>query len=116
MPSLSRVVPVEENFRARPEELLEVLKGKLERYAGRIGADESFCVRFERRGLKGRISSGEVEREIGRHLWDLLAREEKSPKVELEDPDKIIAIQSAGTLFGMGIIDRWTRERYPFVR
>ena len=116
IPSLARVVPVEENFRAQPENLLEILKDKVKKYAGRIGQGESFCVRFERRGFKSRISSREVEGEIGGYLHDLLEGEGKSPNVSLEDPDKLLVIQSAGNSFGIGVIDRETRQRYPIIR
>jgi tRNA(Ser,Leu) C12 N-acetylase TAN1 len=116
IPSLARVVPVEENFRAQPEDLLEILKDKVKKYSGRIGQGESFCVRFERRGFKGRVSSKGVEEEIGGYLHDLLKEEGKSPKVSLEDPDKLLVIQSVGTSFGMGLIDRETRQKYPIIR
>ncbi len=116
IPSLARVVPVEENFRAQPEDLLEILKDKVKKYSGRIGQGESFCVRFERRGFKGRISSLEVEEEIGGYLHDLLEKEGKSPRVSLEDPDKLLVIQSVGTSFGIGLIDRENRQRYPIIR
>jgi len=116
IPSLVRVVPVEENFRARPENLLEILKDKVKKYTRRIGQGESFCVRFERRGFKGQVSSKEVEWEIGGYLHDLLEEEGKTPKVSLEDPDKLLVIQSVGTLFSIGVIDRETRQRYPIIR
>lgn len=115
-PSLARVIPVEENFRAQPENLLEILKDKVKKYADRIGQGESFCVRFERRGFKGRVSSREVEGEIGGYLHDLLEGEGKSPRVSLEDPDKLLVIQSVGASFGMGLIDRENRQRYPIIR
>ena len=114
--SLARVVPVEENFRAQPENLLEILKDKVKKYAGRIGQGESFCVRFERRGFKGRISSREVEGEIGGYLHDLLEGAGKNLRVSLEDPDKLLVIQSVGISFGIGVIDRETRQRYPIIR
>lgn len=114
--SLARVIPVEENFRAQPENLLEILKDKVKKYADRIGHGESFCVRFERRGFKGRVSSREVEGEIGGYLHDLLEGEGKSPRVSLEDPDKLLVIQSVGASFGMGLIDRENRQRYPIIR
>ena len=116
IPSLARVVPVEENFRAQPENLFEVLKGKVKKYANRIGRGESFCVKFERRGFKGRVSSQEVEWEIGGYLHDLLEGEGKSPRVSIEDPDKLLVIQSVGTSFGIGVIDRETRQKYSIIR
>ena len=116
IPSLARVVPVEENFLAQPENLLEILKDRVDKYAGRIGHGESFCVRFERRGFKGRVSSQEVEGEIGGYLQDLLEGEGKSPRVSIEDPDKLLVIQSVGISFGIGLIDRETRQRYPIIR
>jgi len=116
IPSLARVVPVEENFRARPENLLEILKDRAKKYSDRIGRGESFCVRFERRGFKGRVSSREVESEIGGHLHDLLEGEGKSPKGSLEDPDKLLVVESVGTSFGIGVIDRENRQKYPIIK
>jgi len=114
--SLSRVIPVEETFHASPDTLLEVLKAKVERFADRIEVGETFCVRFERRGFKGLISSKEVERELGDHLYHLLERQAKNPRVDLEDPDKIVSVQQLGNLLGIGLIDRRLRERHPYVR
>jgi tRNA(Ser,Leu) C12 N-acetylase TAN1 len=114
--SLSRVVPIEENFNARPDNLLQILKERVKEYAKRIEPGESFCLRFERRGFKGEISSQEIEREVGEYMYGLLEREGKNPRVDLEDPDKLVVVQSIGDSFGMGLIDRETMERYPFIR
>lgn len=114
--ALSRVIPLEETFYTSPETLVETLKRRVERYADRINPGETFCVRFERRGFKGVISSQAVEREVGGHLYQLLERQGKKPKVSLEDPDKLITIQTLGNLCGMGLIDRELRRRCSFVR
>ncbi len=114
--SLSRVIPLEETFYASPENLLDELKRRLEPFADRIEAGETFCVRFERRGFKGLISSKEMERQLGGHLYRLLEQRGKGPRVDLEDPDKIITIQQLGNLLGIGLIDRELREKYPHVR
>ena len=114
--SLSRVIPIEEAFPVSVERLMETLRSRIERYADRINPGETFCIKFERRGFRGRISSMDVEMELGAHLSALLSRTGKDPKVELRDPDKLISIQMIGNLCGIGIIAKATRAKYSFVR
>jgi len=115
--NVSRVIPVEELFRFKPENLLEILKEKVRRLTDRIGEDESFCVRVERRGFKGAISSSDLEKRIGEYVWQLLKdKYGKPPKVDLKNPDKLISIQTIGGLCGVALIDRRLREKYPIIK
>jgi tRNA(Ser,Leu) C12 N-acetylase TAN1 len=114
---VSRIIPIEESFSFHPEELAENLKARIGRYAERIGADESFCIKVERRGLKGLISTMELERELGEYLRQMLRRRYgKEPKVELKGPDKTVTIQTMGNICGIGLISKQLTERFPFVR
>ncbi len=115
--TISRVIPVEEFFRFKPENLLEILKEKIRILVDRIKEGESFCVRVERRGFKGAISSSELERGLGGYIWQLLKdKYGKPPKVDLTNPDKLISIQTVGGVCGIALIDRRLREKYPVVR
>lgn len=73
-------------------------------------------MRFERRGFKGLISSKEMEHQLGGHLYLILKQQGKSPKVNLEDPDKIVTVQQLGNLIGISLIDKELRHKYPQVR
>jgi len=115
--NVSRVIPVEEFFRFKPENLLEILKEKVRCLTDRIGEGESFCVRVERRGFKGAISSSDLERNLGGYIWQLLKdKYGKPPRVDLTNPDKLISIQTIGGLCGITLIDRRLREKYPIVK
>ncbi|MBS7613109.1 THUMP domain-containing protein [Candidatus Bathyarchaeota archaeon] len=115
--TVSRVIPVEEFFKFKPENLLEILKEKVGSLVDSIGEGESFCVRVERRGFKGAISSSELERGLGEYVWQLLKDiYGKPPKVDLTNPDKLISIQTIGGLCGVALVDRKLREKYPIVR
>lgn len=111
---VSRVIPVEEFFEFKPENLLDLLKEKARSLVERISYGESFCVRVERRGFKGLISSRDLEREVGGYIWQLLRdKYGKPPKVDLEDPDKLIAVQTIGGLCGVALIDKGLEEDTP---
>ena len=113
---VSRVIPYEEAFHFKPESLLGILKERTAKYAERIEAEETFCVRMERRGFKGRLSSKEVEREIGGYLWNLLKEQGKEPKVNLDDPDKALVIQTLGNLCLLNLVSKEFRQKHPLVR
>ncbi len=116
-PSLSRVAPIERWFESSPSELKEKLKDAIRPLLSRIAQGESFCVRVERRGLKGILSSKELEVEIGSYIWEFLkGKYGFEPKANLTDPDKLLRIETLGNRFGIGIISKEMRENYPLVR
>lgn len=114
---IMRVVPLEETFYFSPENFLEVVKERASKHVDRIQKGQTFAVRMERRGMKGVLSSREVEREVGGYIWQLLhERWGERPKVNLTDPDWLIAIETVGNFGGISFIPRDLRQRYRLIR
>lgn len=114
---LSRIVPIEKSFYFSPEKALEVFKSEVKPFLDRIKGSETFCVRVERRGMKGIISSRDIEREVGTFIQALI--EERNgirPRVNLEDPDKMIIFETLGNWCGIGLISKEMRKRYFYLR
>jgi tRNA(Ser,Leu) C12 N-acetylase TAN1 len=114
---VTRAIPMDQMTRFAPDKFIDMLKERVKRYVTEIGPEETFCVRMERRGMKGIISSRDVEKEVGSYLWTLLKeRHGKEPRVDLKDPDKLISVQTFGNLCGISLISKELRQKYPFVR
>ena len=114
---LNRVIPIDDAFYVSPENLVEVLKKRVERYIDEIELGETFGFRVERRGMKEDISSQMVEREVGGYFFDLLEKVHgRKPKVDLKNPDKLIAIEIVGNRCGIGFITREMREKYSVIQ
>lgn len=114
---VNRVVPIDDAFYVSPENLIEVLKQRVERYIDEIEPGETFGFRVERRGMKEDISSHTVEREVGGYFYDLLEKVHgRKPKVNLKSPDKLIAIEIIGNKCGIGFITREMREKYSVIK
>lgn len=114
---LNRVIPIDDAFYVSPENLVEVLKQRVERYIDEIEPGETFGFRVERRGMKEDISSQMVEREVGGYFYDLLEKVHgRKPKVDLKSPDKLIAIEIIGNKCGIGFITREMREKYSVIK
>jgi tRNA(Ser,Leu) C12 N-acetylase TAN1 len=77
---------------------------------------QSFYVRLERRGLKGRIVSPEVERCLDACLLELAAETGNPARIDFDDPDTVLAVETIGDRCGIGVLTRELRARYPFVR
>ena len=79
-------------------------------------AHKGFHVRLHRRGLRGQLSSKEEEQHLDAALRDALAAAGTPGRIEFEDPDLVIDVETLGNRAGLSI---WTREdlrRYPFLR
>ncbi len=114
---LNRVVPIEDAFFVSPENLIEILKRRIERYIDEIEPGENFGFRVERRGMKEDISSQAVEREVGGYFYDLIEKiHGRKPKVNLKNPDKLIAIEIVGNRCGIGFITKEMREKYSVIK
>jgi tRNA(Ser,Leu) C12 N-acetylase TAN1 len=116
-PSLSRVAPIASWFKSEVAEVEERLKEAVLPFVEKIAEGESFCVRVERRGMKGLVQTKQLEIELGSYISAQL--EEKygrKPKVNLTDPDKLIRIETLGNNFGLGLVSKKMRESYPFVK
>lgn len=111
-PSLSKVVPVDRAFDFSSPGFEEVIENVVGGYAKDIEDGDSFKVNFTRRGLGEEISSQNMERNLGSVLWKELEDRGKKSEVDLEDPDKIIVIESLGELFLVGFLTREMLEKY----
>jgi tRNA(Ser,Leu) C12 N-acetylase TAN1 len=116
-PHLNRVIPIDDAFYVSPENLVEILKKRVERYIDELELGETFGFRVERRGMKEDISSQMVEREVGGYFFDLLEKVHgRKPKVDLKNPDKLIAVEIVGNQCGIGFITREMREKYSVIK
>ncbi len=114
---LNRVIPIDDAFFVSPENVIEILKRRIERYIDEIEPGDTFGFRVERRGMKEEISSHAVEREVGGYFYDLVEKiNGRKPKVNLKNPDKLIAIEIVGNRCGIGFITKEMREKYSVIR
>ena len=114
---LSRVIPLDKVFKFNLKTLIDDLKRFVSQYLKEFSSSESFCVRVERRGFKGMLSSREIEVEIGRYVQieseNVLGRK---LRVDLKNPDKIVCIQILGDICGICLISRDLMEKFGFIR
>ena len=116
-PHLSRVIPIDDAFFVSPENLIETLKRRIERYVDEFEPGDTFGFRVERRGMKDKVSSQAVEREVGGYFYDLLEKiHGRKPKVNLKNPDKLIAIEIVGNRCGFGFITKEMRNKYRVIK
>jgi len=112
---LGRLIPVREVFHFTVETLLEeatrILRPQLAQLAG-----GSFYVRLERRGFKGRIVSPEAERQLDAFILEATAASGPPARVDFDDPDLIVVIETFGERAGIGWLDRELRKKFAFVR
>ena len=111
---LGRVIPFEHSFLFTPDTFLPQLQAELTPYAGRLFG-QHFYVRLERRGLKGRLISPEIERALDAFLLNLIHAGGGTAQIDFEQPDTIIAIETFGERGGIALLTRSLRELYPFV-
>lgn len=116
MDVLSRVMPTARQFTFdEPADFgaraLDVVLGWAPRLHGK-----TFHVRIHRRGLKGQLSSQQKERLLNEALLARLADDGAPGRIEFDDPDAVIDIETVDNRAGLSL---WTREdlkRYPFLK
>ncbi len=113
--ALARVVPVDVTLRFDPNDPVGALVAAAGPLLDRL-AGGAFFVRLERRGLKGRLHSPTVEREIGDGVWRALEARGTKPRVDFRDPDAVLVVETLGDQAGLGVVDRALRTRFPFVK
>jgi tRNA(Ser,Leu) C12 N-acetylase TAN1 len=113
--ALAKVVPIETTLRFDPADPVPALAAAVEPFLERL-AGGSFFVRLERRGLKGRLNTPSVEREVGDHVWRALEARGATPRVDFRDPDAVLVIETLGDQAGLAVLPRALRAAYPFVR
>lgn len=113
--ALAKVVPVETTLRFDPVDPLLALGPAAELFLDRLAAGP-FFVRLERRGLKGRLHSPTLERDLADRLWRALEAGGHSPRVDFRDPHAVLVVETLGDEAGLGLLTRSLRQQYPFVR
>jgi hypothetical protein len=111
---LGRIIPFEHCFLFTPATFLPQLQAALTPYVVRLFG-QHFYVRLERRGLKGRLISPEIERALDAFLLNLIHAGGGTAQIDFAEPDTIIAIETFGERGGIALLTRSLRELYPFV-
>ncbi len=114
--TISHVVPVTHKvaFTTADElerNVMEIARRWLPQLAGK-----SLHVRVRRRGHKGQIHGLDLERQIGGALLDALAERGTPGRIELDDPDAVIAIELIRDEAGLALWTRAELAQYPFLR
>jgi tRNA(Ser,Leu) C12 N-acetylase TAN1 len=112
---LGQVVPIEETRSFEPGELREALREAVLPYAERIGP-RPFIVRVKRRGYKGLVSSPELERELSGLLHADLEARGFEPRIDFADPGAVLVVELFPNRFGLSLIGREMKARYPFIK
>jgi tRNA(Ser,Leu) C12 N-acetylase TAN1 len=113
--ALAKAVPIETTLRFEPAAPVPALAAAAEPLLPRLAAG-SFFVRLERRGLKGRLHTPTIERELGDHVWRALEARGAVPRVDFRDPDAVLVVETLGDQAGLAVLSRDLRQAYPFVR
>ena len=78
-------------------------------------AGKSFHVRMHRRGFKEALPSQQEERMLDDVLLEALERTGQPGRIEFEDPDLILDVETVDQRAGMSLWTREQLERYPFL-
>jgi tRNA(Ser,Leu) C12 N-acetylase TAN1 len=117
MDVIARIMPATHTFKFQnPAEFEEKAKTIVTEWLSPLSGNR-FHVRMHRRGFKDRLSSQNEEKILDGFILNTLEQQGKAPgKIDFDDPDYIIAVESVGQTAGLAI---WTKEqlqRYPFVK
>src|SRR5436309_7359517 len=107
--ALAKVVPVETLVRFDAANAVESFAAATEPLLDRLGSG-SFFVRLERRGLKGRLHTPTVERELADRVWRALEARGHLPRVAFRDPDAVLVVETIGDEAGIGVLTRAVRQ------
>lgn len=115
MNAISRVVPAHVTFDyGSPEEFAEKGKEAVLGWADRL-ADKAFYIRLHRRGFRGKILSPEAERALDETLLRRLEVTGHPGRIDFEDPDYVIDIETVGTRAGLSLWSKEELSRLPFL-
>ena len=112
---VARAAPVVRTFEFQDaEEFERKAREAVAVWVEKLGAN-SFHVRMHRRGFRFRISSQREEQLLGDWLVEQLHTDGKSARINFEDPDYILAVETVGQRAGASLWDRGQRQRYAFL-
>ena len=97
-----------EDFEAKAREIVLGLSSRLR---GR-----SFHARMHRRGFKEALPSQQEERMLNVALLEALERAGEPGRIDFEDPDFILDIETVGQRAGISLWSREDLERCPFLK
>ncbi|GKT10639.1 THUMP domain-containing protein [Desulforhabdus sp. TSK] len=113
---LARLIPVTETFSFQTQEEFErKARESVLSFVEKLGG-KSFHVRMHRRGFKGKISTVEEEKMLDEVLLKALEDIGMPGRINFEDPDAIVAVETLGQQAGVSL---WTRDdlkKYLFLR
>jgi tRNA(Ser,Leu) C12 N-acetylase TAN1 len=112
---LGHVLPVTSTFTFQSSEEFQVKAREAALAFVPELAGRSFHVRMHRHGFKGRISSQEEERFLGRILLEALEQAGTPGRVTFEDPDAILAVETLGSRAGLSLWTRAQLRHYPLL-
>jgi len=113
--ALARLLPIDHTLRFTLETALDDLAAAAGPLVDRLDGD-AFFVRLERRGLKGRLHTPTLERDLADRVWRMLEARGRTPRVDFRDPDGVLVVETLGDQAGIVLLPRALRARYPFVR
>jgi tRNA(Ser,Leu) C12 N-acetylase TAN1 len=114
--TFSRIMPASETFNFQSSTEFEAqLKQTVEPWLPQL-AGSSFHVRMHRRGFKGRLSSQDEECFLDHYLTDRLAVQDAMSRIDFDDPDYIIDIETVSQRAGVSLWSREQRMRYALLK
>lgn len=112
---ISRVVPVTETFIFQDKEEFESrAAGIVLQWVPKLAGNQ-FHVRMHRRGFKKRLSSMDEERFLDDVLLQELERIGTPGKIDFDNPDAVIAVETVGQRAGLSFWTHVDLENYPFL-
>jgi hypothetical protein len=113
--ALARVVPSMHSFGFRTPAEFERGGDEIVLTWAHALAGHSFHVRLHRRGLKGRLVSPAEERHIDQTILDESERLGRPARVDFDDPDFIVAVETVNRRAGVSLWTREDRQRFPLL-
>jgi tRNA(Ser,Leu) C12 N-acetylase TAN1 len=114
--AISRVMPVTYGFTFQTAEQFEnKARAIVETLLPEV-ANKTFHVRLHRRGFKGRLSTIEEEKFLDTYILDQLEQSGSPCKINFDDPDVIIAVETVAQQAGISLWSREDLQRYPILK
>jgi len=114
--AISRVMPVTYGFTFQSAEQFETqARAVVETLLPEV-TNKTFHVRLHRRGFKGRLSTIEEEKFLDTYILDQLEQSGSPCKINFDNPDIIIAVETVAQQAGISIWSREDIERYPILK
>lgn len=114
--AISRVMPVTHGFTFQFVEQFETqARAVVETLLPEV-TNKTFHVRLHRRGFKGRLSTIEEEKFLDTYILDQLEQSGSPCKINFDNPDVIIAVETVAQQAGISIWSREDIERYPILK